>query len=812
MHKSLHLLAGSFLAMTALLPASELVEVLPVDRSTLMLHFDDGFVIRHQLGEPKGSDRLVVHPLRTEALNVEVFSISSGTDPHFAGGRQPLKVGRKSKGTDFSGNVSGVEFDPDYGFDMTGVPYFASEHWVYLRLPEPMKVGDAYTVEWAAEALGTTVGRVDFRFDPATTRSESIHINTVAFDPASPAKFGYLHHWAGDLGGIDFSSYQGKPFRLIRDSDSVVVFAGEVAFRKPAENEETALNDSPNRNFLGGAAWECDFSAFGAPGDYRLVVDELGSSFPLHIRPDAFRAPFHAAMKGLYGNRSGIALEKPYTNKPRPAPHNPKLTPGFAQRLHYSTTRMLDTPMESGGSVSRELIESNRKGNLTETWGWYQDAGDWDGYFNHFEVSSQLLLLFQVRPEAFADGELNIPESGNGIPDLVDEGAWLPRFFHRLRHELLEKGWGTGGVGSRIFPDYWGADQPGGIGRGSWQDNDRDWYVTGEDPYSTFRYAANAAQLAMILDQLGRMDPEGVDWRTEAIECFDWALANTREGDDSWSEGTGTVLRDHRAMAAVALFRLTGEARYRDLVKRDLADIGPGTALDRALLYAAVLLLIDPKDDREEDGLADRLLEALRNTALAYAESADRRASRWGGDWLMPMLVGSATTPMILPVVFGHAVLKERDPATANRLLPVIFTTADYFLGGNPLNMTWISGLGPRHPLGFFHLDDWYLEGGTRIGIIPYGPWRVPDTWQRTPNDLPQRGPWSIAWGWDSTYPPILGGKPGHWPEDAPGTWPGHETWFDLYCSPQAGEFTVHQNNCAAAATYGYLAALARRS
>ena len=55
------------------------------------------------------------------------------------------------------------------------------------------------------------------------------------------------------------------------------------------------------------------------------------------------------------------------------------------------------------------------------------------------------MLAYEMAPRNFTDGELSIPESGNGVPDILDEAAWLPRFCYRLRHELMDRG-GTAAV------------------------------------------------------------------------------------------------------------------------------------------------------------------------------------------------------------------------------------------------------------------------------------------------------------------------------------------------------------------------------
>ena len=54
------------------------------------------------------------------------------------------------------------------------------------------------------------------------------------------------------------------------------------------------------------------------------------------------------------------------------------------------------------------------------------------------------MFLYEAFPDHFVDGELNIPGSGNGLPDLLDEARWLLRFYHRTRHAILAAGYGSG--------------------------------------------------------------------------------------------------------------------------------------------------------------------------------------------------------------------------------------------------------------------------------------------------------------------------------------------------------------------------------
>ena len=88
---------------------------------------------------------------------------------------------------------------------------------------------------------------------------------------------------------------------------------------------------------------------------------------------------------------------------------------------------------------------------------------------------------------------------------------------------------------------------------------------------------------------------------------------------------------------------------------------------------------------------------AVLATADAIVGTASKRALRWGGDWHMPMLVGQQTTPLVLQAVAGFVLTKDNDSAKVEKYLAALYTTCDYFLGCNALNMTgppaWARGI-----------------------------------------------------------------------------------------------------------------------
>ena len=421
-----------------------------------MLHFKDGNIVYHKPDEPMEKDEVTTDPLDLEiASKPASYMIDSADDPAFKSPQVPLSVGRKSKGTEFAKhNEKYISKSPTTGpgHYVNINPDHVEEHFLYLELPAPILPGKTYRIKTGT--LAKNGGEWKWTFDPAKSRSEAVHVNTLGYVPSAPEKFAYVYHWMGDKGSLGVPDAENRAFHLIDTATGKSVFSGKLKFRMGKNNQETyQKKDTPNQNFLNAYVWECEFSSFNTPGSYIVSVDGVGCSWPFRLDPDIYREPFQAVARVLYHQRSGIALAKPYTDFERPAPHNVKLTPGFSDKLYYTTVRVADYGSESGDP---KILQANFKGNLNETWGWYQDAGDWDGYYSHLEVAQNLLFAYEMAPKKFRAGELNIPESGNGLPDILNEAAWLPRYYQRLRKELMDKGWGTGGVGSRVAPDGFG--------------------------------------------------------------------------------------------------------------------------------------------------------------------------------------------------------------------------------------------------------------------------------------------------------------------------------------------------------------------
>lgn len=805
-------LTAILLTLCHFVKAQEIIEITPLTNRMLMIHLDEGDV------------NYKTSTINKEALDIDLsdltttYGISSIEDANYSTFVAPLEVGRKTKATDYGGTQSGLVWQGNH-FDPTSERW-ASEHWIYLELPTALVSGTDYTLN--TSDLLSSGSNWTFTFDEMSSRSEAVHTNTIGYNVSAP-KFGYLYHWAGTFDSLDFSAYAGNKFWVILENTQTVVKEGTINFRSWASNEETTQSgETPDKNFLGSQVYDADFSDVTTPGNYVLAIEGIGTSYPFKIGDDPIWEAYYATMRGLYLARNGIRIEAMANGAPyvRPVNQNPMITGvggiSFKDKLVYSTLPYGTWTQENGQGAERDAIIAASVGNTIEVTGWYHDAGDWDMYHTHNKIPMMLMTLYEHFPERFGDDEYDIPESGNGLPDIVDEASWLVKFNYRLRKELMTKGYSDGGVGgARVAPDpFSGIDgDPEEEGEPSWHESRRTM-VTAAEPYTTFQYAGQAAHFAVLLKKLGRnplkyavenldalefadMSYDTVDWINEAEEAFEWAMNPSNDAPKSDEYASNDA---YKVYAAVNLYRATSKRKYHTIAKAGLKTLKSSSWFGEDLRFGPYSYLLADNFDVDLD-LQNSLLSATERTAdFTGLEAAGKRATRWGGIFSFPLLIGHATTPMMFDVMIAYAVTND------NKYKDVVHNTADYFLGTNPLHSTNMTGVGPRPVQEGFHLDSRVISDNWEVypGYVPYGPFRKGSTGNafnslRTytmPDGLEREGgvgPWNTQWFAFSLLPAAV--------ED----WPGHERFAYNVHSPQTAENTIHQNQVHAAMSYGFV-------
>ncbi|MEM6852851.1 MAG: glycoside hydrolase family 9 protein, partial [Planctomycetota bacterium] len=128
-----------------------------------------------------------------------------------------------------------------------------------------------------------------------------------------------------------------------------------------------------------------------------------------------------------------------------------------------------------------------------------------------------------------------------------------------------------------------------------------------------------------------------------------------------------------------------------------------------------------------------------------------------------------------------------------DRYLQAALLAANYSAGANPMNTTFMSGLGHQFPLNIHHIDSRRTGQDPPRGVPVYGQYDPKDNLAQDDSVR-----WPIPWVFDPRNIPA-------------GTdWPANEAYFDVFSNIAHNEFTVHQSQRPSVHVWGYLAARPR--
>lgn len=741
---------------------SRLVEVRTIDDEYLMVHWLDGSVEYRDDG--RGPTASMGHEVsggevvRTygaglnivKATDAASYEVRSRDDRAYAVATHPSRVYRKTK-------VNGTT-------NRWPEPEYTVEHTIYLHLPHKLQQGKHYVLRVDP---GTQTDRVtrDFVFDVFSSVSEAVHTNLIGYNPDhTVAKSADLYMWLGDGGTRDYSRYVGKKVILYE------VMTGKEFALRPVTFWKPGGPDFGGWNLTASPVWNCDFSSFSRPGTYRLAVEGVGCSPTFEIRRDIYYEPFRTSLRGFFYMRIGASKDA------KPTPRQPRFIPGKdpAGFRVYRTTYGPWHPdwLRAGGDQWDNTNWSRYKepGDPTNpnAWGGHSDACDWDRNPAHIPIIWDLLLPYLLSNGKLGDDNLGIPESGNGVPDLIDEARYEVDFWLRLRD-------GKGGYSA-------GLNNP-----------TRDhliMYQAAARPYMAWASAANCAMLADCYRIAGKKDLMR-RYRDAAIEA--WKVAGEQDLDTRHGIGNGVTRgRDLKMMAAAFLYNVTGDRLYEDAMAHESVVTSPASKIDEPGKYCqnwgtAAYLLCAKRTwhtihhpELLRNMLASILREARSKNVSSSSKWPSRRSSDNAYGWFQ-------SVQEVQRVCIAHAVATTQ--SDRNAMLKALILEADYGLGRNPMNMVQMSGLGSRCVV------DMYTSGrndGTP-GVHPgHTPYMNADAWGKGYMADPQ---WYAAKGyptWDK------------WPH-------GEALWPVRYCYSN-NEFTPQQTMRGKMCLLAYLYSLGARA
>ncbi len=313
----------------------------------------------------------------------------------------------------------------------------------------------------------------------------------------------------------------------------IVDSAGKVALSVPLTLRHARWHLS------GEDVYQFDFSSLTTPGTYRVHVAGLGRSTPFAIGAHAYDSAATVVSRSLYHQRCGMAIT--LHDHQRPACHTADA------EYHSSIT---------GSS----LYGGEAVGAKKDVTGGWHDAGDYNKYVPTGTTAIFYLLAGYEVTRAVAGGsptigtsdEWGIPESGNGIPDAIDEARWELDWLARMQEA-------DGGLPHKVSTLAWFDDMP--------HISTHTQYIVQKKTSDTALAAAAFAMAARVFEPYDAT--LAASYLARAKLAWQLLQANpnpTPKFQNPPGMGTGTYPHstdaNRRAWAAAELYRTTGEDQY----------------------------------------------------------------------------------------------------------------------------------------------------------------------------------------------------------------------------------------------------------
>ena len=456
--------------------------------------------------------------------------------------------------------------------------------------------------------------------------------------------------------------YQNQVGFLTNGLKQIAVIDGagkEVSF-KDAEGTVALTVKAPEAQSWEPAGKEAslvDFSEIKTPGTYKIFIGDEEVGHPVIISDNAYEGVTKGSLKFFYFQRSSTALEEEYAGEyARAAGHL-----DTAVRYHASTGHETSTDSTFNGSK-----------------GWY-DAGDYGKYIVNSGITTYTLLqLYQQNKAYFDTLKLNIPESKNEVPDILDEIRWNLDWMMSMQdkdggvfHKLTTKQFA-----GMVMPEKATAVR----------------FAIGKGVEASWNFAA---VMALAADIYSPYDSVFADTCAKAsVKARWWAYTHpTAIYEQPKDIGTGTytdaLVWTLKLWTNAELYRITGDKVFTDSlhslkITRKKASL---QSWSHSLMLEAFTIATNPEVFEAAD--VDSAKAMIFTLADSYVESLDKNGfgvAMTNNDFYW----GSNSIAANKGMVLIHAYILTKEEKYFNAAIGL----ADYLLGRNPLDKSYLTGFG----------------------------------------------------------------------------------------------------------------------
>jgi hypothetical protein len=583
---------------------------------------------------------------------------------------------------------------------------------LFLQLATPIAPGQTVVVKNPDGSLWP--GAMKFSAEAHPLRySPAIHVNQEGYVPGWPKKAA-VGYYLGSMGEMPVAKLG---YELVDAATGEVVHKGALSTRP-----DTGWKYSPTPY---QKVYEADFSGFKTPGEYKLVVSGLGASLPFMIDEGIGMNFVRAYAQGLYHQRCGHSNKLPYTRFTHDACHTEDAlvpSPASSYDFTWKTIAKYANEPNSANPTQRaqrltsegsQLFPFVKKGAIDVSGG-HHDAGDYSKYTTNAAMLLHLLMVgVDDFPGVAALDNLGLPESRDGVGDILQEAKIEADFIAKLQDD-------DGGFYFIVYPrerEYESNVTPDqGDAQVVWPKTTSATAAavaalaeTGSSPAFKKAYPKDAAR---YLEQAKR----GWAFLEKAIAKHgkDGAYQKlTHYGDDFTHD-------DELAWAAAAMFAATGD---QDIQKKLKAWYDPADSNTRrwgwlhaysAYGNAARSYAFAARSGRLSQGKLDSgYLAKCEAELLAAGNDALKWSKQSAYGTSFPeatKAVQSAGWYFSSAQAFDITVAHQIEPKPA--YLDAIIRNLNYEAGSNPLNVSFITGLGWKRQNEIVHQ---YAQNDARV-------------------------------------------------------------------------------------------------
>ena len=492
-------------------------------------------------------------------------------------------------------------------------------------------------------------------------------MRTIVFWLLAAAAFGASPTTAIKVDQVGYRD-KGPKVALVESKTPATVFTvrragdGSVEFRGKLS---APLADADS----GDSVQAAEFTKLARTGRYFVDVPGVGRSWEFAIGADVYSRAWYIAMRSYYGQRCGTAVD---------------LGPEFPGFKHDAC------------HLEGAFHPSSGKTGPHESKGGWHDAGDYGRYVvNSGITTGTLLWTFEMFEPRVRGVRLNLPESGNGIPDILNEIRWNLDWMLSMQDE-------DGGAWHKqtseqfcpfIMPE---------------KDKLVSFVIgTGQDPFKSSCATGDLAAVAAIAARVYKpFDPVYAGRCLRAARlAFEWldkhpnVTFRNPAGVDTGGYGDGNCADEH-LWAAAELWRTTREevyhryfldhyAEFRNAIRpngppENWADVAE-MALWTYALGGGPNADVAGEIRRNSLGAADRIV--TRSAANGYRISMTTRDYVWGSN-------GVAAN-------YGMQLLVANAFQANPRYVETAIENLHYLLGRNTFSLSFVTQVGAnpfRHP------------------------------------------------------------------------------------------------------------------